>query len=108
MKIDINEVLADMLAVMKVELGEGWSEAKSTANRFMQNRKERLQLLAEFRLSGDITQEKFEQRLKDEKLIAETELHAVAIISKVTAQNAANAAIDVLNNAVKVALNMVS
>lgn len=44
-------------------------------------------------------------RLEDEKLIVETELHAIAVITKAIAQKAANAAMDVLEKAVKVAVS---
>jgi hypothetical protein len=51
-----------------------------------------------------LSQEKFESRLADEKLVLEAELHAVAVISKAIAQRAANAAIDVLTKAVSAAI----
>ncbi len=104
MNFDINEVLSQMAAAVKDVVADNWSEAKSVVNQFLQNRKERLELLAELRISGDLTQKRFELRLEDEKLIAEAEFHAVAVISKATAQEAANAAIKVLIDAVNVAL----
>lgn len=104
MNFDINEVLAEMLTAIKGSVGEDWPQVKSTANQFLQNKKERLSLLAELRISGDISQEKFLSRLEDEKLIAEAELHAIAVLSKAIAQKAANAAIEVLETAVKVAV----
>jgi len=105
MNFDINEVLADMLSAVKGTVSENWDEVKSPASQFVQRRKERLELLAELRLNKELSQEKFESRLKDEKLILEAELHAIAVISKAIAQKAANAAIDVLLKAVKVAID---
>ena len=104
MNFDINEVLAQMASAVKDVVADNWSEARSVVNQFLQNRKGRLELMAELRISGDLTQERFESRLEDEKLIAEAEFHAVAVISKATAQEAANAAIKVLTDAVNVAL----
>jgi len=63
--------------------------------------------LTNLRLHNQISDADFKLRLKHEELILETELHALAVISKVTAQNAANAAIDVLNKAVSTAIGIV-
>ncbi len=63
-------------------------------------------MLASLRLDNQINDQDFKQRLKNEELILEAELHAIAIITKVTAQNAANAAIDVLNKAVSTAIGI--
>jgi hypothetical protein len=106
MKFDINEVIAEMVAAVKDVVGENWNEVLTVANQFLQNRKERLELLAELRISGDITKKRFESRLKDETLIAEAEFHAIAVISKAIAQKAANAVMEVLENAVKTAINI--
>ncbi|MBU1013360.1 MAG: hypothetical protein KKG99_10160 [Bacteroidetes bacterium] len=107
MNFDINKVLADMLAAMKGTVSDHWSEVKDTANQFLQRDKDRLELLAELRITGDLNQEKFESRLQDEKLILEAELNALAVISKAIAQKAANAAFDVLQKAVNAAISAV-
>ena len=101
MKLEIDEILADMLSAIKGTVSENWKEVKGTANQFLQNKKERLELLAKLRINKDLTQEKFESYLEDEKLVLEAELHAIAIISKAIAQKATNAAIAVLNKAIK-------
>lgn len=107
MDFDINEVLADMLSAIKGTVEDNWDDVKSTAVQFLDRRKDRLELLAELRITGELSQEKFESRLADEKLIFEAELHAVAVISKAIAQKAINAAIDVLEGAVKTAIKTV-
>ena len=107
MKFDINEILAEMLSAIKGTVEDDWDEVKSIASQFLQRKKERLELIAELRINGDLSQEKFESRLKDEKLIVEAELHAIAVISKAIAQKAANAAMDILVKAVKVAIGAV-
>ena len=107
MDFDINEVLANMLSAIKGTVEDNWDVVKSTAVQFLDRRKDRLELLAELRITGELSQEKFESRLADEKLIFEAELHAVAIISKAIAQKAINAAIDVLEGAVKTAIKSV-
>lgn len=105
MNFDINEVLADMLSAIKGTVEDNWDKVKTTANQFIQRRKERLELLAELRINNELSQEKFESRLEDEKLIVEAELNAIAVISKAIAQKAANAAIDIFVKAVKVAID---
>jgi len=44
--------------------------------------------------------------MEDGKLTADVEFHAIAVISKAIAQKAANAAIDVFQNAVMAAVNV--
>lgn len=106
MKFEINEVLADMLGAIKKVAKENWDLLKVTASDFMQSRKLRFELLVSLRLENQISQEFFEARLKDEKDILQSELHAVAVITKATAQKAANAAIGVLEKAVNTILGI--
>jgi|SRR5690606_11612715 len=101
MNFNINEVLAQMTAAVKKTLSDDWPEVKSALNLFLQNRKARLELLAEFRIKNTISADEFKSRLEDEKIMLESEMHVVAIISKSMAQKAANAAIQVLDKAVK-------
>jgi hypothetical protein len=104
MNFNINEVLSGMLSAIKGNVEDNWDLVKATANQFLQNKKERLELLASLRITGEISQEKFDSRISDEKLVLEAELHAIAVISKAIAQNAANAAIKMLLDAVKAAI----
>lgn len=107
MNLDINETLAKMLSVVKNNVEEYWAETKGIANQFMQNRKARLELLARFRIENKITEDDLRGYLEDEKKLLESELHAIAVISKATAQRAANAAIDVFVGAVRTAIKFV-
>jgi hypothetical protein len=104
MAFDINEVTAQMLGAVKTTLKDNWSTAKETAASFLQTRKGRLELLVSLRLNNEINQKFFMKRLEDEKKIFESEMHAVAIITKAMAQKAANAALEVLTKAVEKAL----
>ena len=105
MDFNIDEVIADMAGAIRNEVGDSWSEVQSVANHFLNRRKERLELLSEMTISGDISFEKLETRLKHEELLAEAEFHAIAVITKAIAQRAANAAMDVLKSAVKTVLD---
>ena len=100
MAFEINELVAQMLGSLKTYVKYDWKLVKETASIFLQSRKDRLELLASLRLNNEISQKFFLKRLEDEKKIFESELHAVAIITKAMAQRAANAALDVLSNAV--------
>ena len=100
MKFDIDEILSQMLVAIKDEVKDNWGLIKGNANTYLQNRKSRLELLSSLRLADEIKEEFFVKRLKDEKKILESELHSIAIVSKSIAQKAANAAIEVLQNAV--------
>ncbi len=104
MAFNINEVTAQMLGAVKTTVKDNWSMVKETAATFLQARKDRLELLASLRLNNEISQKFFMKRLEDEKKILESELHAVAIITKAIAQKAANAALDVLSKAVSKAI----
>lgn len=106
MKLDINEILADMLEAMKGTIKDDWNVVKKSANNFIQSKKDRLELLATMRLAGAIDNEFFEKRMTDEKEILTSELHSIAIINKVMAQNAANAAIRVLEDVIITALKI--
>lgn len=106
-EFDTKKILADMLGVVKQTVKKDWKDVKDVATQFLENRKERLFLLAELRLSGELTDKRFKSRLEDEKLMLEAELNAAAVISKATAQSAANAAINVLEDGVLKALGII-
>ena len=106
MKLDINEILADMLEAMKGTIKDDWNVLKKSANNFIQSKKDRLELLATMRLAGAIDNEFFEKRMADEKEILTSELHSIAIVNKVVAQNAANAALKVLEDVINTILKI--
>ena len=107
MNFNINNVIAEMLSAIKGTVEDNWGEVKTVADQFLQRKKERLELIAELRITGDLNQGKFESRLNDEKLILEAELNALAVISKAIAQKAANAAMDILKKAVNTAISTI-
>ena len=107
MEIDINEIIAQMADAIKGSVEQDWVYVKEKAAAFLQERKSRLELLASLRITNQIEQQFFELRLQDEKEILESELHSLALITKVVAQNAANAAIQVLRTAVESALDII-
>jgi hypothetical protein len=106
MAFDINEVVAQMLGVIKDTVKDNWNIVKDGANGYFQDHKSRLELFASLRLQKQISQKFFESRLADEEKILESELHSIAIITKAIAQKAANAAIDIFQSAVTKALGL--
>lgn len=104
MSFEFNEVIAQMLAAVKGTVADDWPELKATAHDFFERKKDRLELLAQLRLEGELTDAQWKLRLKHEKLSTEAEFHALAVISKAAAQRAAQAAFGVLEKAVKAAL----
>jgi len=107
MKFNIDETLKEMLAVMRAVAKEHWKDMESVSTNFFNRKKERLEMLAKMRISGEITQARFESRLEDEKLILEAELNAIAVLSKAITQKAINGAIDVLEKAVTKAVGAI-
>lgn len=99
MAFDINELLANMLQAVKSSLADDWTVAQQGVNSFIEKRKSRLELLVQLRVSNEISNDFFFKLIAMEKDIFESELHAIAIITKAAAQRAANAAIDVLTAA---------
>ncbi len=106
MSFDINAVLTDMAeAAGQVAKDEG-SDIKDYATQILENEKESLKELGIARLTGEIDAETFDREIGIEKKVVETELLTIQIMTKVLAQKAANAAIDVFVKAVKTAIDV--
>ncbi|GEM_PF-4184060 len=76
-------------------LQDGWSKMKSVEQQFKTSNEERLKMIAELRITGELNQQEFLSRLNDEKLQLEAQLNALSVLSKATMKNSVNAAIDV-------------
>lgn len=104
MPFNIDQTLTDMLDAAKASVGESWNKAKPAFSMFVESRKDRLQMLAEMRISGEINDDDLKSRLEDEKLLLDSDVHVAAIMSKAAAQNAINAVMDVLQKAIMSAI----
>lgn len=104
MSFDIDAVLGDMLSAMKDSVDTEWDEIEGYAKQILDNEKDALSELAEQRLRGEITEEELKSELDDEKDTVEAEMKAIQVMTKAMAQRAANAALDVLYNAIKAAI----
>lgn len=99
MSADINEVLRDMALAFKMTAGNSWKAAKSVVEEFTLQNNERIALLIKFRQEGKLSDIELGDRLKDEKLLLEAQLNAIAILGKASVQKAVNAAFTVLEKA---------
>lgn len=105
MNFNINESLAEIVKALKGQLGDDWQDAKGEITSMLDMKKQRLDLLATMRLQNKITDADFKSFLEDEKNTTAMELHTVAVISKVTAENAANTIIKVFETLVTKAIS---
>lgn len=85
-------------------LGDKVPEVRECVRRALAEEKAFLEKLATARLAGEIDDDILARQLEDEKQTLEATLLVCQVMTKVMAQAAANAAIDVFNNAIKVAL----
>ncbi len=106
MAFDIDQTFDDMLdAIAGVVTGE-WPKVKSCVEKALQDEKDALEAIAQARLAGEIDDAEMKSQLDDEKEALKAALLVCQIKTKIMAQKAANAAIEVLNNAIKVALKL--
>lgn len=104
MSFDIDAVLGDMFSSVKDCVDSDWNDIAGYVKEVLEIEKEVLLDLAEQRLRGDITDDELKSELDDEKDTVEAEMKAIQVMTKVMAQRAANAVIDVLYKAIKEAL----
>lgn len=104
MSFDTEGTFEDMIAAVSGVLSGEWPELKDCVEKAFKDEKEALEVIALMRLAGDIDDEDLKSNLEDEKLVLEAALLACQVRAKVIAENAANAAIDVLNKAILAAL----
>lgn len=104
MSLDINAVIKSMGNAAADILKENLNDIPPYLKDIFENKKETLKILAEARLSGVISEKEFNNELKREKKVLEAEMLTISIISKAAAQKAVNAAINVLTDAVKLAV----
>lgn len=103
---DINEAFAQIMNEVKKIVKNDWDAAAQEVSGILQRRKDRLALLADSFVKGEITERRFLARLKDEKLLVEAEMHAIVVMKKAVAQKAANAAIKIITDMAKAALRV--
>jgi len=104
MSFDIEGTFEEMLAAISGVVSGEWPAMKECVEKALEDEKEALEMIASLRLAGDIDDEDLKSNLEDEKVVLEAALLACSVRAKVVAENAANAAIDVLNKAIMAAI----
>jgi len=100
MSFNIDSTIEDMVAAVKGIVDKDKDKIKGYARQIFDEEKQTLNQLALLRVSGQITDEELQSELEDEKDTVQAQLLALNVLNKATAQRAANAALNVLYNAV--------
>lgn len=104
MSFDIDGTIKDMgNAAAAVLAGEG-PKLKSCIDKALEDEKEALQMIADARIAGEITNADMKSQIADEREALKAALLVCKVKGKVAAQKAANAALKVLEGAVRTAL----
>ena len=106
MDFNIDATLKDMLEAIEGKLSADWAKIKDIATGFFNDSKLRLETLAEARINNEISDSFLQKRLADEKNLQQANFDTLKIIAKSDAQQAINAAFDILENAIKKAIGI--
>ena len=104
MSFNIEHAVNNMLNAASGEITDGWSDIKSCFERALHDEKDGIKDIIDAYEAGDLTDEDLESQLADEKIALETALLVCSVKTRVMAQNAANAAINALTAAIKLAI----
>jgi hypothetical protein len=106
MNFDINDAINQMTGAIEDKLQGDWSAIQSTVVDFFNDSKNRLAILANQRINKEIDDDFLNERLGDEKDMLQADFDALKIIAKSDAQQAINAAFDILQDAIKKAISI--
>ena len=104
MAFDIKATLSSMLDAMNNVVGVEWPKVRDCVRKALTEEQQALETLAKARLSGEIDDAMLAAQLDDERETLKSVLLVCEVIGKKMAQDAANAAIDVFNNAIRTAI----
>ncbi|SRR6266496_171198 len=104
MAFDSAETLENMANAVRDVVASDWPKVRSCVERALKDQEEALKEIAATRLENELTDEEMKSELEDEKKTFEAALLACEVRAKAMAQQAANAAFQVLEQAIKVAL----
>ena len=96
--------IGDMTAAISGIISDEWSGVEGCVKKALADEKDALADIAKARIDGEIDDEDLKSHLEDEKVVLEAALLACKVRAKIMVQNAANSAIDVLKEAIKVAI----
>lgn len=104
MAFDIKATLTDMLGAMNNVISGEWPKVRDCVKKALAEEQQALETLAKARLSGEIDDAMLAAQLDDERETIKSVLLACEVMGKKMAQDAANAAIDIFNNAINTAI----
>jgi hypothetical protein len=104
MSFDINTIINNMKNAAAGAVKDELEDIPAYLNQIFENEKEALKNLAEARLAGEISDKEFQNELTREKKVLEAEMLTISIMTKAVAQKAINAAMNVLVDAVRLAI----
>jgi len=102
MSFDINTIINNMKKAAVDAIKDDVQNIPDYLKQIFENEKEALKVLAEARLTGEISDKEFQNEIKREKKVLEAEILTISIMTKAVAQKAINAAMKVLMDAVKI------
>lgn len=100
MDIDFDALIDGLTNVIQGSLESDLPQIREYAKKIVEEEKETLQLLANLRLNGEISDDQFKSELEDQKGIVKNQLLAIGAMSTAAAQKATNAAIKFLTETV--------
>jgi hypothetical protein len=104
MDVDFDKIFQDAIAAAQGKLTTGAPEVKAYVEKVLNDHEDDLKAIVTMRVRGTLTPEQFSSELDDEKTLMVQELKLAQTIALKVAQDAANAAIDVLTTAVTKAI----
>ena len=107
MSFDFESIFKEMVGAAKAELLADSETIRKQMQKILEDEKQRLKLIAEIKLDPTASDAEFDLALKNEKIVLENAALALDIQVKSTAQQAVNAALTVLNSALKAAVQAV-
>jgi hypothetical protein len=106
MAFDTKAVLADMASAIQGVVTKDWPKLRTCAKEALEDERQALESLAKSRLAGEIDDDELKSEVADEKDTLKAALLSCEVGAKVTAQKAANAALKVFSDAIKLALKL--
>jgi hypothetical protein len=104
MAFDSSDTLKEMVAAVEDVVAGEWPKIKDCAQDALKDQEDALDEIAAARVKGDITEEEMQSQLEDERVTFQAALLACEVKAKATAQQAANAAFKVLEQAIRACL----
>ncbi|MGJ3234373.1 hypothetical protein [Marivirga sp.] len=104
MDIDFDALIDGLTNVIQGSLESDLPHIREYAKKIVEEEKEALQLLANLRLSGEITDDEFKSEIEGQKGVVKNQLLAIGAMSTASAQRATNAALKFLGDTVLTAV----